>query len=211
MLNRDNQEVVSDKLSVVSTARGFTLASEERHENLFSWRPSDAKAKALRAFTLIELMVVIAIIGMLASVVFASIADSQKNARDKRRIADMQQLHKAFELYLNDHNDFPREWQGMNGDISTNETLLGVLEQYLNGVPFDPSGIGNATAFYYYDGAHTCGTTDYAIIFARHMDKPENSNYSELLNVTCSGSLDGEGRGGGTQSYNIILGPTNDF
>ena len=38
------------------------------------------------------------------------------------------------------------------------------------------------------------------------MDKPENANYSEFLSATCGGVLDGEGRGGGTESYNIIMG-----
>ncbi len=201
-----------DKRSRRSRVRpAFTSSSEKDLQNpdLHNLRAPTKQTRP--GFTLIELMVVIAIIGMLASVVLASLSASQREARDQRRIADLKQLQKAFELYIGDHYNYPREAQGMNGDISTNETFQAELAPYLTGTPVDPAGIGNATYRYYYDGAHTCVATDYAVIFAKQMDKPENSNYASFLNDTCAGSLDGEGRGGGTESYNIILGPTNDF
>lgn len=160
---------------------------------------------APRGFTLIELMVVIAIIGFLASSVFAVLADARLDARDKRRIEDVKQLQRALNLYANDHNYFPRESEGANGNTATNATFRSMLEPYLQGIPVDPSG-GNSTFFYYYDGAHTCGGETYAVVFARQMDTPGNANYDSFLNTTCSGVLDGEGRGGGEESYNIIVG-----
>lgn len=164
------------------------------------------KRSAASGFTLIELIVVIAIIGFLASVVFAVLADARLDARDKRRIEDLKQLERALHLYANDYQSFPRESDGANGDTATNQTFRTLLEPYLQGIPTDPSGIGNGTFFYYYDGAHTCGGRSYAVLFARYMDKPENANYDSFLATTCSGILDGEGRGGGTESYNIIIG-----
>jgi len=158
-----------------------------------------------RGFTLIELIVVIAIIGFLASIVFAALTDARLDARDKGRIDELKQLEKALNLYANDHNYFPRESEGANGNTATNATFRTMLEPYLQGIPVDPSG-GTDTYFYYYDGAHTCGSKMYAVVFARQMDKPSNANYDEFLSSVCSGALDGEGRGGGTESYNIILG-----
>jgi len=64
----------------------------------------------------------------------------------------------------------------------------------------------SCTFFYYYDGAHQCGGREYAVVFARQMDKPENANYGAFLDSVCSGVLDGEGRGGGVESYNILIG-----
>jgi len=52
-----------------------------------------------RGFTLIELMVVIAIIGLLASVALASLESAREKARDATRIATIDQIAKALELY----------------------------------------------------------------------------------------------------------------
>lgn len=161
-------------------------------------------------FTLIELVVVIAIIGFLSSVALALFQQTRLDARDKRRIEDLYALKVALNLYHNDHVAFPKQEDGMNGDISTNQAFMNAVRPYVSGIPFDPVGIGNTTYYYYYDGAHQCGNKMVAIVFARQMDRPEeNSNYGATLATECSGLLDGEGRGGGTGSYNVIVGPSN--
>lgn len=159
-----------------------------------------------RGFTLIELIVVIAVIGFLASVVFAALADARLDARDKRRIEDVKQLERALHLYANDNNHFPRESEGANGDTATNQTFRSLIEPYLQGIPVDPVGMGNGTFYYYYDGAHQCGNKILAVLFVRQVELPKNANHDEFLATTCSGVLDGEGRGGGTESYNIVIG-----
>jgi len=159
-----------------------------------------------RGFTIIELLVVVAVIGTLSSIVLAILSDARLDARDKRRVADVQQIQKALELYYVDHNTYPRESEGANGNTATNETFQEMLAPYISGKLVDPAGVGNNTFYYYYDGAHTCGNRSYAVLFARQMDLPENANYDAFLNTTCTGILDGEGRGGGEASYNIIIG-----
>ena len=191
--------------------RGFTTLREQRRENIFSWRANDGGAnpsvKALRAFTLIELLVVVSIIGFMASAVLAAVSNAQLEAQDKRRIADLHNLEIALTNYYTRYNTYPTEASGANGNISTNAVFKAALiPQYLAGTPVDPTGPSNPTFYYYYDGRHNCGGKYYAVIFARQMNKPANSNYADFLNTTCSGVVDGEGRGGGTASYNIILG-----
>lgn len=54
-----------------------------------------------RGFTLIELMVVITIIGLLASTVLASLSNSRIAARDVSRVQAVKELQKSLELYRN--------------------------------------------------------------------------------------------------------------
>lgn len=169
-----------------------------------------SRVKALHAFTLLELLVVISIIGLMASVILASLTNAEQEAHDKRRVADLKQIEAALNLYYSRYNAYPTEASGANGNMTTNATFKTLLSPYLKAMPVDPLGPGNSTFYYYYDGKENCGGKEYAVIFARQMDKASNSNYGSFLSTTCSGVVDGEGRGGGTQSYNVIIGNSSD-
>lgn len=56
---------------------------------------------AQTGFTLLELMVTITIIGLLATVILASLAGSRASARDATRVQAVKELQKALELYRN--------------------------------------------------------------------------------------------------------------
>jgi prepilin-type N-terminal cleavage/methylation domain-containing protein len=58
-----------------------------------------------RGFTLIELMVVIAIIGLLASTVMAALSNARVESRDTARLAQGRELVKALELYRTKNGD----------------------------------------------------------------------------------------------------------
>lgn len=59
------------------------------------------------AFTLVELLVVIAIIGLLSTVAVVALKQSNLNARNAKRKADLVQISKALELYYSDHGAYP--------------------------------------------------------------------------------------------------------
>jgi len=57
-----------------------------------------------KGFTLMELLIVIAIIGILISVATASYSSAQKKARDSRRRGDLKAVQNALEQYYSANN-----------------------------------------------------------------------------------------------------------
>lgn len=79
------------------------------------------------AFTMIELMVVISIIGILTAIGVVSYVTTQKNARDSRRKADLEELRTALEMYKADHGYYPGYHSGdSNENIGSNNSSVKV-------------------------------------------------------------------------------------
>ncbi len=64
-------------------------------------------SESIRGFTLIEALIALAIMGIVASLVFPVVAASKARAQDSHCISNLSSLGKAIALYAADHDDYP--------------------------------------------------------------------------------------------------------
>lgn len=76
------------------------------------------KPLSQQGFTLIEVMVVLLIIGIMASFVAPQILGNQEEAQLKKAAVDIQQLEGALEMYKLKNNVFPSTEQGLEALVS---------------------------------------------------------------------------------------------
>jgi prepilin-type N-terminal cleavage/methylation domain-containing protein len=101
-------------------------------------------------FTLIELIITVAIIGILASIVMVSLTNAQKDARDARRKAELANVATALNLYYIDNGTFAVANSGYGGlgwfnynygaSLGSVASALKTLG-YMSGEALDPSGV----------------------------------------------------------------------
>ena len=117
------------------------------------------------AFTLVELLVIIIVIGVLSTFVVIAIGSSQVKARDSRRVSDLRQIQIGLEMFFAEEGHYPIQ---NPGDPSLDEFKLGQPlvgpvsgKTFMNVVPHNPTpfsdGACRASTDYVYSG--TTGTT----------------------------------------------------
>ena|SRR5690349_9024897 len=115
-------------------------------------------AKQRKGFTLIELLLVIALIGLIASVAMIGLRSSPQKRLDLKRVTDIDQLQKALGVYVASQKAFPIMTGCINGStdlVSTELIAKGALA--LGTVIKDPSFPTDITQCYYYTS--TTGST----------------------------------------------------
>ena len=133
-----------------------------------SWDTShinhDCRSSKKTGFTLIELLVVISIIGLLSSIVLASLNTARAKARDAKRKEDLHQIQLALEMYYSANGQYPTDisWcdssTGINaasciGTVSSTWVTGGLQDIQAKGLisqmPVDP--LNDASHYYYYE------------------------------------------------------------
>lgn len=93
--------------------------------------PRMKKRTQEEGFTLVELMVVIVIIGLLATVVVINVMPAQDTARIKKAEADIALLEQAAEMYRLNRLNYPSTDDGLKALVS---------EGFVKRLPDDPWG-----------------------------------------------------------------------
>lgn len=108
--------------------------------------------KHKKGFTLIELLIVVAILGLLASIVLVGLGGARARARDARRISDLREIQNALELYYSAKGVYPASgWDTMKNAILGES--LGI-----NKIPNDPNSPSTI-----YEYAANSGSTHYVL------------------------------------------------
>ncbi len=176
------------------------------------------ETKGRKGFTLIEILIVVAIIAILASIVLVGLGPSQQAGRDARRLSDLHEIQNGLELFYNKCGFYPgtaaptctvgspgTDWTGFQA------TLAGAgIGINTGGVPQDPSS--NQT--YGYEWSSTNSSYILGTVL-------ENTNNSVLINYTAptvtggtwvvgsgnapNAACTGAGSGGTGKTYCITL------
>lgn len=91
-------------------------------------------------FTLIEVMVVVVILGILASIIVPKIMDKPDEARIVKAKQDIRAVQSALEMYKLDNYEYPTTDQGLMALVQkpTTDPIPAHWKQYLDRLPVDP-------------------------------------------------------------------------
>jgi len=104
----------------------------------------DLKIRARRGFTLIELVVVIAILGILAGLAIPRFLDATATARGARIVADMRTIDSAIVIYNAKTGSLPADIPSITTEVAASGTTLAKYK-LLAAWPTPPTGTAKIT------------------------------------------------------------------
>ncbi len=116
-----------------------------------------------RGFTLIELMIVVAILGIIIAIVAFNLINAIERARQRRTMGDMHAIAVAIETYATDHNRYPPSSSfALPSGLSLPTTTIGGAANYLQPTYMKSVPLVDGWRSWYTYGVTTEGT-DYVL------------------------------------------------
>lgn len=135
-----------------------------------------------KGFTLMEILIVIAMLGILATIIFGSYLSSLKKGRDSRRKQDLEMVARALELYYSEQGHYPDSWEvSFGGSLVVPESNPQAF--YMKQLPNDP------VDSYQYD--YVVDTTDnqsYQLYACLENDLDPDYNSNDYSGTDCGSS-----------------------
>jgi prepilin-type N-terminal cleavage/methylation domain-containing protein len=133
-----------------------------------------------KGFTLIEILIVVAIIAILASIVLVGLGPTQQSGRDARRLSDLHEVQNVVELYYNECGFYPSvaaaagvcpTASNINTYADMTAAITGTPATGANSLPNDPTS--GKTYFY-----ESYGTTATSYVLGATLENANNSVYN---------------------------------
>lgn len=122
-----------------------------------------SNGKTASGFTLIELLLVVAIIGLIASIALIGLHANPEKRLDTKRVTDVQSLQKALSLYLAAAQTYPVMTGCISGtDLVTTELRAKALIGPEDTIA-DPSFPSDVAQCYFYDSKGSTYTLRYTL------------------------------------------------
>src|SRR3990167_8895313 len=107
------------------------------------WKVENGKWKMRPAFTMIELLVAIAIIGILSSIGYVNFDNARDKGRDSRRKQDLAAIKTALVSYYQDHDAYPPDPlvdsnTEFSSDSGADPWIPDLASSYIQKLPKDP-------------------------------------------------------------------------
>jgi len=162
--------------------------------NSENWKLKIVNWEFIKGFTLIELIMVMALIGIMARIFIVTFPASQRRARDTQRKSNLKQFQTALEVFANNYNGFyPVQASQVRADTTLCTTAppggLGFAAGGCQADPKDGTTVcsGGSTCRYYYRS--NAAGAQYVLWGALEQPKAPASAFF----VVCSNGKSGEG------------------
>lgn len=132
-----------------------------------------------KAFTLIEILIVVSVIGALASVILLTVTNFRSTTRDVFRVSELSKLQKAVTSIQVLGDDYPPSASGVCAVDNCPVLNILVQKSYLGSLPKGPRSNDH---FYYFTGVN--GTYEYFIVYAF----VENANNIQGFTLPATGT-----------------------
>mgnify|MGYP001599186451 CR=1 FL=1 len=132
------------------------------------------------------MIVVIAIIAILSSIIFANLGRAKQTARDGKKISDVKQIQLGLELYFNKYGKYPKNSELITDNKLVTDGFLPKMPQPSTGTNYIYAGLGSTSG--------KCSSYHLAAILEVAGQSSLNDDVDAAVGVTtCSNDADFHG------------------